>query len=41
MSDTVQAAAEQVAATAVERGRVDSVQIARSLPLQVVPDLVG
>lgn len=41
MSETIQAAAEQVATDAVARGQVDGVQLARSLPLQVVPDLVG
>lgn len=41
MSDAVEAAAEQVAGRAVARGRVDGVAVARSLPLQVVPDLVG
>lgn len=41
MSETIGAAAEQVATDAVARGQVDGVQIARSLPLQVVPDLVG
>jgi len=41
MSETIEAAAEQVATDAATRGQVDGVQIARSLPLQVVPDLVG
>ncbi|GAB4007189.1 cytochrome P450 [Nocardioides ultimimeridianus] len=41
MSDTIEAAAAQVVADAVARSQVDGVRIARSLPLQVVPDLVG
>ena len=41
MSETIEAAAEQVATDAAARGQVDGVQIAHSLPLQVVPDLVG
>lgn len=41
MSETIEAAAQQVAADAVARRQVDGVQIARSLPLEVVPDLVG
>jgi cytochrome P450 len=41
MSDTIEAAAVRVATDAATRGLVDGVQIARSLPLQVVPDLVG
>lgn len=42
MSDTIEATAHRVAADAVARGHVDGVaDLARSLPLQVVPDLVG
>ena len=42
MSDTIEETAHRVAAEAVQRGRVDGVaDLARSLPLQVVPDLVG
>lgn len=42
MSDTIESTAHRVAADAVERGHVDGVaDLARSLPLQVVPDLVG
>ena len=41
MSETIEATAERVAADAVARGQVDGVQVARALPLQVVPDLVG
>jgi cytochrome P450 len=41
MSEAVEAAAVRVAEDAVTRREVDGVEIARSLPLQVVPDLVG
>jgi cytochrome P450 len=42
MHDAVHAAAAEVAEAAVRRGRVDGVaDIARALPLRVVPDLVG
>jgi cytochrome P450 len=42
MTDAVEEAAHRVAADAVERGQVDGVaDLARALPLQVVPDLVG
>lgn len=41
MSEAVEAAAEGVAASAVAQKQVDGVQVARALPLQVVPDLVG
>jgi len=42
MVDAIEEAAHRVAAEAVERGHVDGVaELARALPLQVVPDLVG
>lgn len=41
MSETIELAADRVAADAVARGVVDGVDLARTLPLQVVPDLVG
>lgn len=41
MREAIETTAEQVATQAVARGQVDGVAIARSLPLQVVPDLVG
>lgn len=41
MSETIELAAERVAEDAIARGAVDGVDLARSLPLQVVPDLVG
>ncbi|MFE3998721.1 cytochrome P450 [Nocardioides sp. YIM B13467] len=41
MKEAIETTAEQVATQAVARGQVDGVALARSLPLQVVPDLVG
>lgn len=41
MGEAVREAAERIAADAVARGQVDGVDLARALPLQVVPDLVG
>lgn len=41
MSETIETTAERVVADAVDRGRVDGVALARSVPLQVVPTLVG
>ena len=41
MKKTIELAADEVAAQAVARGTVDGAEVARSLPLQVVPDLVG
>lgn len=41
MSETIETTAARVVADAVERRRVDGVDLARSVPLQVVPDLVG
>lgn len=41
MREAIETTAEQVATQAVARGQVDGVALARSLPLQVVPDLVG
>lgn len=41
MSETIETTAERVVADAVERRVVDGVDLARSVPLQVVPDLVG
>lgn len=41
MSETIELAADRIAADAVARGVVDGVDLARTLPLQVVPDLVG
>jgi cytochrome P450 len=41
MSETIETTAERVVADAVDRRRVDGVDLARSVPLQVVPGLVG
>lgn len=41
MSETIETTADRVVAAAVDRREVDGVDLARSVPLQVVPDLVG
>jgi cytochrome P450 len=41
MNEAVETAAERVVADAVDSREVDGVELARSVPLQVVPDLVG
>lgn len=41
MSETIETTAEGVVTDAIARRRVDGVDLARSVPLQVVPDLVG
>lgn len=41
MTETIETTAERIAVDAVDRREVDGVDLARSVPLQVVPDLVG